>query len=68
MDPVLRVVADHARRSREQLARRDAAIVIAREAGYTARAIGEAAGLTHPTVLKIIKQADAERPAEEATP
>jgi hypothetical protein len=36
--------------------RRDAAIVDARAAGYPLRVIAEAAGLTHPGVIKILRR------------
>ena len=40
-------------------AERDRAIVAARQAGHTLRAIAAAAGLTHPGVIKIIERTTA---------
>lgn len=46
----------HTDAARTSLAARDAAIVAMRAAGFSHRAIGEAAGLTHTAIQLILKR------------
>lgn len=53
---VLNKVAATAKRVEVAVGERDAAIVAAREEGFSLRAIGAAAGLTHSGVSKILER------------
>jgi lambda repressor-like predicted transcriptional regulator len=54
-DPLATAAAE-ARAIAEHTTARDAAIVAAREAGHSLRAIAKETGLTHPGISKILKR------------
>lgn len=53
----LRDVKRYAVRAAQATTDRDAAIVVARDAGHSLRAIAEAAGITHTGVAKVVARA-----------
>lgn len=53
-DRTLAVVASRARKAREAVAFRNAAILAAHEAGHSLRTIAEAAGVSHQTVKNLL--------------
>lgn len=53
-DRTLAVVASHARKAREALARRNDAIIAAHQAGHSLRVIAHAADVSHQTVKHIV--------------